>query len=214
MEYKDIMTTADLIFEEDLTDKSIVDVGCNQGHFCIEAKRRNAKEVIGIENNKEISNITKEKVNKNIKIISSIDELDNKIYDIILLMNVTHHIGNPIQIINDLSKKCKQLIVEFPTISDEAFIIRNKGRVDFPNLSFVNKVLYKIRLTFMQFLFRHLDKHYGIIGVGNIDYHNCFYFNKKSFDYTFLTHNKTFRRIEYKQSPRFPNRLIAFCTIK
>lgn len=209
---------ADTVLQRDLSGKSVVDIGCNYGYFCHEAKKRNAKEVIGVEINKETARIARkitDIIGDNVKIIDGIDKLNtNKIYDIILLLNVVHHLNDPFQFIERLSKKCKQLVIEFPTPNDEAFIVRNNGsKIKFASLNIFDKVFYKIKLIFIRFVFTHLGKSYGVIGVGNINYHNCFYFNRKSFDYAFLVHNKIFKKITYKASPRFPHRLIAFCSV-
>ena len=44
VDYQDV---ADLIFSENLSGKSVLDVGCNYGFFCHEAKRRNAGKSVG-----------------------------------------------------------------------------------------------------------------------------------------------------------------------
>lgn len=214
----DLQETADMILPKDLKGKSVVDIGCNYGYFCHEAKKRNAKEVIGVEISKETARIARkiaDIIGDNVKIVDSVDKLNaNRTYDIILLLNIVHHLDNPFQFIKNLSKKCRKLIIEFPTPCDESFIMRNKGsKINFADLNIISKVMYKAKLLFMRFIFKHLNNHYGIMGVGRINYHNCFYFNKKSFDYTFLVHNRIFKNVTYKASPRFPNRLIAFCSV-
>ena len=119
-----------------------------------------------------------------------------------------------VKLIRDISKKCRSLVVEFPTPCDESFIIRDKGvKISFAKLNIIGKILYKAKLFLRRRVFGYIDNHYGIIGVGSIGYDNCFYFNKKAFDYTFLVHNKIFKKICYKTSPRFPKRLIAFCSV-
>ena len=213
----DLHNTADVLLPKDLKGKSVADIGCNYGYFCHEAKKRGAKEVIGIEINKETARTARkiaDIIGDGVKIEDNINNLGNKTYDIILLLNVTHHLEDPVKFIRDISKKCRSLVVEFPTPCDESFIIRDKGvKISFAKLNIIGKILYKAKLFLRRRVFGYIDNHYGIIGVGSIGYDNCFYFNKKAFDYTFLVHNKIFKKICYKTSPRFPKRLIAFCSV-
>ncbi len=41
--------TCQKIFPDDLTGKTVLDVGCKYGYFCIEAIKRGAKKVVGID---------------------------------------------------------------------------------------------------------------------------------------------------------------------
>src|SRR3989338_6723303 len=158
----DLHETADMILPKDLKGKSVVDVGCQYGYFCHEAKKRNAKEVIGVEIDKENARIARkitDIIGDKVKIAGNIDELD-KTYDIVLLLNVAHHLEDPIQFIKNLSKKCKTLVIEFATPIDESFIIRNKGfKINFAGLNIISKVIYKAKLLFMHFIFKYLSNH-------------------------------------------------------
>ncbi len=85
-----------------MENKSILDIGGNSGYFTFEMIENGAKNVRYYEGNKthcEFVKIASEvlKVEDKIKITNNyfnFDDLDNSKYDIVLLLNVLHHIGD------------------------------------------------------------------------------------------------------------------------
>lgn len=81
-----------------LNGKTFLDIGCAEGFFCIEAARRGAKKVLGIESDRSRIKIAK-KVNKIWQFNKTVEfknlKLENlranKKFDIVLCLAVTHH---------------------------------------------------------------------------------------------------------------------------
>lgn len=82
-----------------LIGKSVLDLGCNEGFFCIEAKRRGATYVMGIDQNPRViesARIKAENAQLEIDFIeSTMDALPDRQFDIILLMSALHYIPAP-----------------------------------------------------------------------------------------------------------------------
>ncbi|MBI2485375.1 MAG: methyltransferase domain-containing protein [Deltaproteobacteria bacterium] len=98
---------ANQIFPPDLEGASVLDIGCAEGFFCFEAKRRNAGRVVGID-------IDKERLGEAIKLsralsadieflecdISNVEELGT--FDYVLCLDVLHLVEDPIHFIYKL----------------------------------------------------------------------------------------------------------------
>jgi len=86
---------------EDLTGKSVLDLGCNAGAFCIEAARRGAS-VTGVEVNSETVKFAQnmcEQLNVNVDFIcgslddeATLEKILRKDYDIILALSIVKHV--------------------------------------------------------------------------------------------------------------------------
>jgi 2-polyprenyl-3-methyl-5-hydroxy-6-metoxy-1,4-benzoquinol methylase len=129
----DRSSTARLIFEEDLQGASVLDIGCCNGFFCYEAKRRNAGRVVGIEINPEryrhaqifrhIYGIDIELRNDDFFTVLAAES-----FDYVLFLNVVHHLGDPIEALRKISAGTrKRLVIEFPTFSDHWYRQAQKG---------------------------------------------------------------------------------------
>ena len=217
---ENLKDTADFIFPKSLKRKSVLDIGCNYGYFCHEAKKRGANEVVGLEVNKKTAKIAKKissLIGDGVEIINGdIKNLDfKKRFDIILLLNVIHHLINPFEIMEKISKICNDVvIVELPSPSDEGFLARTgKYTKKFIDMNIYEKIVYKATLCFKQQLFKTLQK-YPLAMIGDVEYHNTFYFNKKAFYNSFVIHHKLFKKVIFKDSVQKPHRIIAFCKVK
>ena len=93
-----------LIKKTSLTGKKILDYGCGVGDFILKMKKENW-EAIGYEPNKKAQEILKQ---KQIKIINSIDEVEDESLDIITLWHVLEHTNNPLDTIIELKRKLKK----------------------------------------------------------------------------------------------------------
>ena len=128
-------------------------------------------------------------------------------FDIVLCLNVLHHVADPVAAMRRLSELCcDTVIVEFylPTASYQR---RNPGK----HVGLVHRKLEAINMKIRNILTQLLDKHPLVI-VGEIPYHRTYYFNKKAFKNIFLVHNKLFSEIRFESSP-YKNRMLAFCKV-
>lgn len=187
--------SADIVFKHSIKDKSVLDIGCKYGYFCHEALLRGASVVNGIEisgANVEIAKKIVELWGRNIEIVEG-DILETDFhdkFDVILLLNVIHHIISPVTIMKKIAEKTNELvIIEFPTIFDSH-----------TGLSMIKKIGYKL-------FFKNLP----IIYLGDKKYHRLWYFSEPAFKNLVIDQLSLFNQIEFVSSPRKEGRTIAFC---
>jgi len=133
---RDRSRTRDLIFRESLTGKSVLDVGSALGYFCFEAGARGATRVLGIERDEERFRqacLLKQIIGSRVEFLHRDilqHPLDEK-FDYVCLLNVLHHLDEPIRAIHLLAPLAREmLVIEFPTIEDAKF--RKTTRIRFP----------------------------------------------------------------------------------
>ncbi|MCX7013583.1 MAG: class I SAM-dependent methyltransferase [Candidatus Sumerlaeota bacterium] len=97
----DWSATANLIFAGGLAGKSVLDVGCYHGYYLIEAKKRGAACVVGVEgrdNRIKIARLIQKILGvQGIEIVRGMFpkvRLNPPEFDVVLLMNVVHHAGS------------------------------------------------------------------------------------------------------------------------
>jgi SAM-dependent methyltransferase len=119
---KDRSQIAEKIFPSNLQGASVLDVGCAEGFFCFEAKKRNAGRVIGVDIDKDRLG-TAIKLGKALEMDiefqqrSVIDVEQLGMFDYVLCLNILHHVTDPIHIINKLIQITrKQLALEIADI--------------------------------------------------------------------------------------------------
>lgn len=105
---------------DDLTGKSVLDIGAYQGMFSFECERRNAKEIVAsdIYDTKWMSDngikLCKDILDSKIDIIPlsvyDVDKLNRK-FDIILFFGVLYAIQNPILALEKLFDICNELVI-------------------------------------------------------------------------------------------------------
>jgi 2-polyprenyl-3-methyl-5-hydroxy-6-metoxy-1,4-benzoquinol methylase len=116
---------ADLIFPADLTGKTVLDVGCFLGSFCHEAHRRGAKRVVGVDVDEdrlrqartiaEIKGLPIE-----FKLLDINEQDPGEQFDVVILLNVLHHVRNPITVLDRLAHATReQLILEIAGTESE-----------------------------------------------------------------------------------------------
>lgn len=135
------------------------------------------------------ANIIKEIKGSNVTFINRdvcIESMDQS-FDIVLLLNVLHHLKYPLYSLKVLSELCKEkMILEYPVISDTKF----QATLDTP--------LHDDNLPF--------------IGVSSIKKNDqTFLFNDEALRRILTDHNQFFKDIEIMESPYQKNRHIAIC---
>ena len=133
---RDRSRTRDLIFRESLAGKSVLEVGSALGYFCFEAEARGATRVLGVERDEERFRqacLLKEIIGSRVEFLQHDilqHPLDEK-FDYVCLLNVLHHLDEPIRAIHLLAPLAREmLVIEFPTIEDAKF--RRTTRIRFP----------------------------------------------------------------------------------
>jgi len=119
----------DYLTEVDINNKTVLDIGCGYGSSCFYAESRSASFVSGTELKKHRyigAIVAKNILNSNIEIreknlFSGTPNVER--YDIVLLLNVIHHLPEPFKAINDICEMTKEkFVIEFPTLSDPKFL--------------------------------------------------------------------------------------------
>src|SRR5690349_12755302 len=90
---------ARIMFPRDLRGKRVLDLGCNEGFFCIEAKRRGAAYVLGIDANpKAIEQARARATSEGLDLDFSVCDFrdaPNGPFDLILLLSALHYADDP-----------------------------------------------------------------------------------------------------------------------
>lgn len=189
--------SANAVFKYPVKGKAVLDVGCGYGYFCHEAILRGASKAVGIETSKERASIAKEISSlwtRNITILSQdFYDIDDSIhYDIVLFLNMLHHVVYPVEAMKKLAKITDEMmIVEFATLLDRQI-----------NINLILRGLYNI-------IFSNLP----LVYIGYRKYHRVWYFSKHAFNNLFVEQMNLFRRVEFGNSPRKRGRLIAYCWV-
>ncbi len=108
----------------DYKAKSVSDIGCYHGFFCFKIKEKGAKNVVGLDNSGEAIDIARE-----IAYLKGLDiwfecfnletqEIPGEEYDIILFMNISHHLKDPANAFRKVFSKTKNVITEVHLVKD------------------------------------------------------------------------------------------------
>lgn len=200
---------ADLVYPADLTGKSVLDVGCNYGFFLHDAIRRGAKRAVGIEADPErfriastLATLWNGKIDVHEGLLEEV-ELSEK-FDLIILLNVIHHVKDPVPVIRKLASLCRgTLIVEFRQPHDPQFIhecFHRQHRAHLGQRSLARRISRRIRIALETRLVERVTRHLPIIGVGSVEYHRSYFFSQAGFKNMFQVHNQMFKGVEFRPS--------------
>src|SRR4051794_23896292 len=86
-----------------LEGKSVLDLGCNEGFFALEAKKRGAVRVVGLDHDKRSIQAAKEhaaQANLDVEFLcSKMSDLPKEKFDFILLLSALHYIDEPARLL-------------------------------------------------------------------------------------------------------------------
>jgi SAM-dependent methyltransferase len=118
----DRSATANMIFPEDMTGKTVLDIGCKYGYFCFEALGRGASRALGVD-------VDPDSVRKGRLIAECLgaeaefglldvetDPIEER-FDYALCLNLLHHLKNPVAVLDKLIGVTRdRLILEVATL--------------------------------------------------------------------------------------------------
>lgn len=112
----DRSSTVKKIFPDDMTGKSVLDVGSKYGYFCFEALKRGASRVVGVDVDPDavhkarmLANCLGVKVSFELLDIE-LDRLPES-FDYVLCLNLLHHLSNPLSALDKLASITRERLV-------------------------------------------------------------------------------------------------------
>jgi len=104
------------IFDEDLTGKTILNVGCNLGYLCFEALNRGAKRAVGVDINSDRirqARLLADRLGPHAQFYTmDIEkELPNEVFDIVICLNLLHRLKNPFYVLDQLISATREKLL-------------------------------------------------------------------------------------------------------
>jgi len=198
---QDRTATRDIVLNRPLEGASLLDVGSANGFFCFEAESRGARRVLGLElMDKRFRHALALKglLRSNVEFRKQdmLMEPLNESFDYVLLLNVIHHMPEPMRALRTLASVThKQLIVEFPTLCDRKFRNGVAPRVPL----FILRWLNSLPLI-------------GASSLSNRGVDQSFVFSPKAIARVLTDHDKSFRSFAVLDSPMDSSRQIMIFT--
>jgi SAM-dependent methyltransferase len=192
--------------------KSVLDVGTYYGLYPCEAISRGAIRAVGIEQDPERYSVAKrisefhgiryEIRNANVEQLDGMER-----FDLVLFLNVLHHVLDPIEAISRLTRLCSDtLLVEFCLPWDYSylkFIKGEDGRVHGRGWAMARSILMRLACGGLP-----------IMAIGDREYHRTFYFSPEAFRNLFVLHHKFFESVSFAPSPSSRFRCVAICKVR
>lgn len=201
-----------------ISGKSVLDVGTYYGYFPYEAMQRGAARAAGVEMDDTRFAIAHRVAELNgdryqIHHGRAEDVGFSEPFDIVLFLNVIHHVTDPVLAVANLAKLTRgHMVIEFCTVAHPAYLseVFSPGRDDRPWTKRSVTTRAKARVASMTL--SALSKRLPLMAVGGEAYHRTFYFSKDAFVNMFQLHNNIFSRIEFVGSST-ANREVAYCYV-
>jgi SAM-dependent methyltransferase len=201
------------LLDDRVRGKTVLDVGTYYGYFMYEAIRRGAVDATGVEADPERYAIAKRIADLhgnayNIVHGRAEDLIFDGRFDIVLFLNVLHHVIDPIKVIYRLASLCREtLILEFCLADDPNYLcflysdLRAPTRLD------------QARAYLRSWMMRCVAGGLPLIAVGNREYHRVFYFSREAFYNLFVIHHKLFDKVDFLKSSTNVRRTVAICRL-
>jgi SAM-dependent methyltransferase len=204
--------TADVVFREGVRGKRVLDVGTYYGAFPYEAIRRGAAHAVGLEPDPDRYELARKiaELNGGYEIANvGAEEYDSdRKFEVVVALNVLHHVLDPIGFITHLAKLCSEtLIVEFRLPQDPGCLesILSGGH----EVTLSQRLLARGWSRLLQIASIGVP----LMAIGNRRYHRVFYFSRRAFYNLFVVQLGEFRHVDFSPSTGRGSRSIAFCRL-
>lgn len=208
---KDRSGSLDAVFATDVGGKSVLDVGCYYGRFAYEAVRRGATRVVGVESDGGRSALAQRIARLHgdayeVRQARVEDLPASERYDVVLLLNVIHHLDDPLQVVRRLAAVCDEtLVVEFPPPWDRACMSSSLSEAQRPGA--LPKIVARVVGPLIGLVLGRLP----LMAVGRRPYHQAFSFSPRAFWNIFVVHQQLFTDVRFSRSGA--GRWLAVCTV-
>lgn len=192
---RDRSKSASQVFRYPVEGKSVLDVGCKMGFFCHQALARGASRVKGVEIDRQNADIARTVAGLwdreiEVECIDFLDLPDGDPFDVVLFLNVLHHVADPVVSLQKLAMLANELlVVEFSTVLDH--------QTHLPRA--------------LRWLIGKFAREQPLIFLGDRRYHRVWYFSPAAFRNLVLTQLNLFREVEFQRSGQWRNRVVAHC---
>ena len=205
---------ADQVFSMPLEGRSVLDVGTSYGRYVYEAISRGASRAVGLEQNPDHSAVAMRiaELHGNRWEIRQgrVEELgDDETFDVVLFLNVLHHVTDPVEAVRRLLAVCGEtMVIEFCLPDDTEHLVVVLGGTDGQTSRLV-RARARLRSLVMRAALRRMP----MMAVGNWEYHRTFYFSPEAFDNLFRLHLGFFDEIAFAPSASGKRRVVAHCRV-
>jgi SAM-dependent methyltransferase len=203
---------ADAAFREGVAGKSVLDIGTYYGFLPYEAVRRGASRVVGVEMDDGRYAIARRiaELNGGYDIAhASLESYESdERFDVVLFLNVLHHVVDPVAALRKVASLCSGLmVIEFCLADDWQNLehVISGG----PAVSTSDKVRGRLRSLALRLAAGKMP----IMAVGDWEYHRVFYFSPAALRNLLVTHLKLATRVEFVKSPYPGRRMVALCWV-
>ncbi len=193
--------------------KSLLDVGACYGLFSAEAIRRGATRVVALEPDPARAPVAKEIANLwgdawSVHDVSLDDFQTEQTFDVVLFLNVLHHVIDPVRTLERLVQLADELLViEFCQPSDQSSLGRSFGS-KVGSLTMSGRVQSHLYRPVLRLLQRRAPL--ITLGPGGS---RTWYFSREAMTNLLIRHTGWVKHIEFERSPRNPDRQFAFCEV-
>jgi hypothetical protein len=127
-------------------------------------------------------------------------------YDVVLFLNVLHHVLDPIVALRQVAARCSELLVLEFTLADDWQYIENviSGSAQ---VSRGDKVRARVRSRAIRLAAGSMP----IMALGDREYHRVWYFSESALRNLLVVHLKVARDVEFVSSPHPGRRSVAMC---
>lgn len=192
--------------------RSVLDIGTYYGLYPCEAVARGAARAVGIEQDagryaiaKRIAELNGNRYEIRLGSAETLEPIEK--FDLVLFLNVLHHVLNPVESVSRIARLCSDtMLVEFCLPWDYS----NLKFLTAPNGRGRGKLWAMTRAALMRFACSGLP----VMAVGERAYHRTFYFSPEAFRNVFVVHHRLFESVTFAPSPSSMFRRVAICRVR
>ena len=219
---KDMSSRFDQMFAENLTGKSVLDVGTYYGAFPAEAIARGAQRAVGIEIDERRFQTAKRIAAFNgnsydIVHASAEDYRPDQQFDIVLVLNVLHHIPDPLALMTSATRACKDtVIVEFPDFNHPKVIFQTYRS---PLWRYLGNSIFRWKgrngfARLHSWVLKFVAGKLPLLMVGGREVKTTYYYSERAFYNAFVVHARLFSEVRFETSSKDSSRRVAFCSLR